>query len=91
MGKTGIVTVKISPLMVVVLVIVAASGIATTILAVVDGTVTGNWLDATSAVGYPAVGLLLLALAGLGVLVFLAALAMFIAVLAGSRTAESRP
>lgn len=90
MGKTGVVTVKISPLMGVILVIVAASGIATTILAVVDATVTGNWVDATSAVGYPAVGLILRALAGLGVLVFLAALAIFIAVLAGARTAESR-
>ena len=89
MGKT--VTMKVSPLMTVLLVIVAASGIAITILAVVDGTVTGNWLDATSAVGYPAVGFILLATAGLGVLVFLAAVAIFIAVVAGrSRTVDPR-
>jgi hypothetical protein len=85
------VTVKISPLIGVLLVIVAASGLATTILAVVDGTATGDWLDANAAVGYPALGFVLLAMAGLGVLVFLAALAIFIALLVTrSRTADSR-
>ena len=63
-------TVKMSPLMGAVLAILAASGIATAILAVIDGSLTGNWLDANAAVGYPADGFILLALAGLGVLVF---------------------
>ncbi len=80
--------VRISPLPGVALVIVAGAGIATTILAMVDATVTGDWLDATATAGYPAVGFLLLALAGLGVIVFLGAAAVFIALLvAGSRTA----
>jgi hypothetical protein len=84
-------TVKMSPLMGAVLAILAASGIATTILAVIDGSLTGNWLDANAAVGYPADGFILLALAGLGVLVFLGAVVMFLVVLAsGSRTVEAQ-
>lgn len=78
-------------MVVAVLLIVAASGIAVTVLTVIDATVTGDWVDATSAVGYPSVGLVLLALAGLGVFVFLAAVTLLIAALVtGSRTAASR-
>lgn len=78
-------------MVVAVLLIVAASGIAVTVLTVIDATVTGDWVDATSAVGYPAVGVVLLALAGLGVFVFLAAVTLLIAALVtGSRTAASR-
>ena len=92
-GEGGnIVTVKMSPLMGAVLAIVAACGIAITVLAVIDGSLTGNWLDANAAVGYPADGFILLALAGLGVLVFLAAVVVFLVVLAsGSRAVDARP
>ncbi|MEO6116164.1 MAG: hypothetical protein ABIP33_07250 [Pseudolysinimonas sp.] len=76
--------IKFSPLLRVLLAIVAASGIAMAVLAAIDGTVTGDWVDATSTVGFPAVGFIELAMAGLGVLVFLGALAIFIALLASS-------
>jgi len=83
---------KITPPMAVLLVLVAVSGIAMTILAAVDGTLTGDWVDATAPVGYPAVGLLLIAMAGLGVLVFLGTLAIFlIMATSGSRTAHAQP
>jgi hypothetical protein len=85
------VTARMSPLIGAVLAILAASGIATTILAVIDGNLTGDWLDAHPAIGYPADGVILLALAGLGVLVFLGAAVVFLVLLAsGSRTVEAR-
>lgn len=84
-------TARISPLMAAVLAILAASGIAVTVLAVIDGSLTGDWLDANAAVGYPADGFMLLALAGLGVLVFLGALVVFLVALAsGSRPVEAQ-
>jgi len=43
---------KITPPMAVLLVLVAASGIAMTILTAVEGSLTGDWVDATAATGY---------------------------------------
>jgi hypothetical protein len=73
--------VKLTPLIGTILVILAASGIAIATLAGVDGTLTGDWIDANAPVGYPADGFILLGLAGLGVLVFLAAAVLFLAAL----------
>ena len=80
-----------TPFVTVLLVILASSGIAITVLAVVDGSLTGDWIDANSPVGYPADGSILLALAGLGMLVFLAAVVLFVAALVNGSRAEQAP